>query len=53
MDARKKEIYSQILHLKREIDTLERELTRMERNLPEPWRRDRNYIPPYLRRGHG
>lgn len=51
VEDRKRKIFEQKLDLYRQIKSLDRELARIELGLPEPWRRDKSYIPQFLRRG--
>jgi hypothetical protein len=52
MDAtedRRKAIYLEMVRLRHRINELDRELTRIDYNLPEPWRRDKAFVPEFLR----
>lgn len=50
VEDRKRKIFEQKLALYKEIRSLDRELARIELGLPEPWRKDKNFIPEFLRK---
>ena len=48
-DRRKREIYREMARLRAQMQALERELNRIELGIPEPWKRDKSFIPDFLK----
>lgn len=48
-DRRKREIYCEMARLRAQMQALERELNRIELGIPEPWKRDKSFIPDFLK----
>lgn len=51
-EQRKRQILYRIKGLRANLAELERELNRVELGLPEPYRYDPEWLPPFIRRGH-
>lgn len=49
-DERKRQLLHQIKSLHAELLSLEHELARADLGLPEPYKLDREWVPPFLRK---
>lgn len=49
---RKSQIIHQLKTLRANVESLERELSRVELGLPEPFKFGDDWVPPFIRRGY-
>lgn len=50
-EERLQELWCQIRKLNQELNAIHREISRVERGLPEPFDFGKDWVPPYLREG--